>query len=355
MINLKRTLELIRGGLFDSETTWQNFLADAEDWQKTVFLLLGPLIVVAAVGAYVFGILGSSVSFFGQFRPTLVSTVMTIITSAIGAVVFAFVVSALAGMFGGKKSFALGLAATAFASIPSYIGQAVMWLPWVGGLLALGLFIYALILLWKIIPVYLEVPDAKRAGHYILSLIATIVVMMILSLTIGRFFMPSITGPSFGGMSDNGSSSSPFGGGALGGFARQAELIAAAEEDRYSPPSDGRLDKKQVREFIRVMERADEMRQQKMEKLKEITERAEKDEDISLKDLGSLMGGVSDAAGLQTAEIEVVKTAGGNWAEHQWVRNSLRTAWIQKEGSDAIEHNYELYQDFEDDLSNYMN
>ncbi len=355
MINLNRTLELIRGGLFDSEATWNGYREDAGDWQKTAILLLGPLIIVAAVAGYVFGFLGSSVSIFGQFRPTLMSTVGTIISSAVGAAVFAFVVSALAGMFGGKKSFALGLAATAFASIPSYLGQALMWLPWVGGLIGFALFIYALVLLWKVIPVFLEVPDANRVGHYIASLVATLVVMAIFSMTIGRFLMPSITGPSFSSTSSSSSSSTPFEGGMLGGLVRQGELLEAAENDRYSPPSNGRIEKKQVQEFVRVMERAEELRQEKMDRYKAIAEKAEKDEDISLKDLGSLMGGVTDVAGLQTVEIEVVKTAGGNWAEHQWVRESLRTAWIQTDGNDTIEHNYALYQDYEEQLSKFIN
>ena len=114
MVDLKRTLTLITGGMFDPEQTWRNYLPEAEDWQKTVFLLTGPLIIFAAVAAYVFGFLGSGISLFGGFRPTIVSTILTIITSAIGAAVVAFVVSALAGAFGGKNNFALGLAATTF-------------------------------------------------------------------------------------------------------------------------------------------------------------------------------------------------------------------------------------------------
>jgi len=354
MINPKRTLELLHGGLFDPEKTWREFLDTAEDWKKTAALVTGPLIVLSALAAYLVGFLGSSSSFFAQFRPTLISTVGTMITSAIGAVVFAFIVSAVAGAFGGKKSFALALAATSPALIPSYLGQAAMWLPWVGGLVALGLFIYALVLLWKIIPIYLSVPDGKRAGHYILSILASIVAMIILSATVGRLFMPTISGPTFGGLSDTNSSSTPFDSGAYGGLARQGQLIEAAQNDKFTPPSNGRVSKKQVKEFIRVMNRTDELRQQKLDQYKAIAEKAEKNEDISLKDLGSILGGVTDAAGLQTAEIEVVKSAGGNWAEHQWIKNSLRTAMIQKDGSDAIEHNYELYGDYEEELSGYL-
>ena len=189
MIDLKRTLSLITGGMFDPEKTWRDYLPEAEEWQKTVFLLTGPLIILSAVAAYLFGLLGSSVSMLG-LRPTIMSTVMTIVTSAIAAVIVAFVVSALAGVFGGKKGFALGLAATTFAFIPGYLGQAVTWLPWVGWLLSLGLFVYSLVLLWKVIPVYLAVPDGKRVGHYILSLVATIAVMVAFSMTIGRLSIP---------------------------------------------------------------------------------------------------------------------------------------------------------------------
>lgn len=354
MVDLKRTLSLIRGGIFDSEQTWRSYLPEADNWQKTALLLTGPLIVFAAVGAYVFGLLGSDVSFFGRFRPTIVSTILTMITSAIAAGVVAFAVSALAGAFGGKNSFALGLAATTFAFIPGYIGQAAAWLPLIGGLLAFGLFIYGMVLLWKIIPIYLEVPDGKRTGHYILSLLASIVAMFILSMTVGRALMPSMGGPGFGGFSDSSSPDSPAPSGMFGGVARQAELMTAAGEDRYDPPSNGRLSKKQVREFIRVMERTEELQEQKMAQLKALTEKADKDEEVSFRDLGNMMGGLSEAAGVQTTEIEVVKSAGGNWAEHQWVRESLRTAWIQKDINDTVTHNFELYKEFEEQLSTYI-
>ena len=354
MIDLKRTLNLISGGLFDSEQTWRNYLPEADNWQKTALLLTGPLIILSAVAAYIFGFLGSDVSLFGQFRPTIVSTVMTVVTSAIAAGVIAFIVGALAGAFGGKNSFALSLAATTFAFIPGYIGQAVTWLPWIGGLLAFGLFIYGLVLLWKVIPVYLEVPDGKRVGHYILSLVAIIAAMLVLSMTVGRLLYPSMGGPSYDSVSHVPAGGSSSGTGMFGGLARQGELMAAAEEDRYDPPSDDRLSKQQVREFVRVMARAEELQQEKMARIQEISEKADKDEDVSFSDLGSMMSGFAEAAGLQTSEIEVVKSAGGNWAEHQWVRESLRTAWVQKDINDAVAHNYALYQEYEEQLSRHI-
>jgi hypothetical protein len=354
MIDLARTFSLIRGGVFDPEKTWHDYLPEAENWQKTALLLTGPLIVLAAVAAYLIGFLGAGVAMFGHFRPTIVSTVVTMVSAAIAAGVVAFIVGALAGAFGGKGSFALGLAATSFAFIPGYIGQAVVWVPWVGGLLALGLAIYSLVLLWKIIPIYLGVPAGKRTGHYILSIFASIAAMIVLSITLGRFMGPSMHGPSFDGLSDTSSPAPSDHGGLYGGMARHAELIAAAEEDRYEPPSNGRVRKSQVREFIRVMQRTEELQQQKMTQLQELAEKAESDEEVSFSDFGAIMSGMTEAAGLQTAEMEVVKSAGGNWAEHQWVRESLRTAWIQKDINDAVSRNYELYQEFEEELAPYV-
>ena len=227
-------------------------------------------------------------------------------------------------------------------------------MPWVGGLLALGLAIYSLVLLWKIIPIYLGVPDGKRTGHYILSIFASIAAMIILSITLGRFMGPSMHGPSFDGLSDTSSPAPSDHGGLYGGIARHAELIAAAEEDRYEPPSNGRVRKSQVREFIRVMQRTEELQQQKMTQLQELAEKAESDEEVSFSDFGAIKSGMTEAAGLQTAEMEVVKSAGGNWAEHLWVRESLRTAWIQKDINDAVSRNYELYQEFEEELAPYV-
>jgi hypothetical protein len=237
------------------------------------------------------------------------------------------------------------------AFVPGYVGQALVWLPWLGGLLSFGLAIYGLVLLWRIIPIYLEVPDGKRTAHYVVSLLASIVVMLVIGSVVGRVLYGSVPGMTMSGITQMGSGSS---GGMFGGAIRQAELMAAAEEDRYSPPSDGKLSDRQVQEFIRVMDRAAELQADKDKRLQALSEKADSDNQLSLGDLGELMGSVTDLAGMQGGQIEVVKTAGGNWAEHEWVRETLRTARIQKDGSDTIASNYTLYQEYEEQLTRYV-
>ena len=191
MLNPARTIDLIKGALFNAEATWKNYLPDADDWQKTAFLLTGPLIVITAILGYVIGFFSADSSLFG-IRPTLLYSLITMIMSAIAAVVVAFIFSAFAGMFDGKASFARGLAATSLAFVPGYLGRALSWLPWIGTLLAIALFVYALVLLWRIVPLYLDIPDGKRAPHYIVSLLATIVTMIILSVAMRPIIAPTM-------------------------------------------------------------------------------------------------------------------------------------------------------------------
>lgn len=352
MLDLNRTFALIKGALFDPEATWRGYLPDADNWQRTAILLTGPLIVLAAILGYLIGLIGSDASAFG-FRPTIVSTLVSIIFGAIGAAVVAFIVGTLAGMFGGKKSFAHGLAATSLAFVPGYAGQALGWFPWIGGLLAIGLFVYALVLLWRIIPIYLDVPDGKRVGHYILSLVATIVVMFCLSMLLRPLIGPDMS--QFGDPAMSSADDGPAGvGGLFGEAMRQGELMAAAEEDRYEPPSDGELADGQVEEYIRVMRRAQEILEEKGARMKELAERADNDEEMSMSDMSEIMSGATQMMGMNTIELEVVKSGGGNWAEHQWVREALRTAYIQKDINDAVEHNYELYREYEDELAPFI-
>ena len=348
MFDLNRTFKLVAGALFDREATWRSYLPEAGNWQKTVMLLTGPLIVASAVIAWLLGLITAD----SMFRPTLLSTVGAIILGAIGIGVLSFIVSFLSGTFGGKSDFPLALAAATLAFVPGYVGQALVWLPWIGWLLGLGLGIFSLVQLWKIIPVYLEVPDNKRAMHFGLSLVVTIIAMAI----IGSIFAPIMPGPNadprFGSIASPESSS-----GRPGGFfeniERQAAIIAEAEEDTYTPPADGKVTERQVESYVSIMREVIAKRDASLERLETLAEEREADENLSASDIGSMMAGMSEFGALGTVEMETVKAAGANWAEHRWVKESLWEARLQREGSDAIEHNHALYERYAGELEEY--
>lgn len=356
MFDPNRSIRLASGALFNSESTWRDYLPGAGDWSKTALLLTGPLIVFSALLAYVLGLFSEDAAIFGQFRPTIASTLLGMVSAAIGAAVVAFIFGALAGVFGGKSSFAFGLAATTLAFVPAYIGQVLTQLPWIGGLLGIVLFVYALVLLWKIIPIYLEVPDGKRTGHYVSSLLATIIIMALFSMTIGRFLYPDVPDSPFAGMAgssesvvSNSSNSAPSG--YLGDIIRQGELFKEASQDRYDPPADGRLSESQVRVYLEVMQKARDIRVEKGEALLALNEKAERQDNVSM---AEIMAASKQSTELAMIEMQVVNEDGGNWAEFQWVQRVLLYLPARKDDGDAIRPNRALYEKYADRLAEFI-
>ena len=72
---------------------------------------------------------------------------------------------------------------------------------------------------------------------------------------------------------------------------------------------------------------------------------------VSLSELRNVYSGVGSIMSANNADMEVVKSGGGNWAEHMWVKQQLRTAKIQRgEGPEENAHNYALYKEYAKDL-----
>ena len=114
----------------------------------------------------------------------------------------------------------------------------------------------------------------------------------------------------------------------------------------------------QVRELVDVLRKTRAEQDKQAEKMQAMTDemkaREEAGESLRPSDLAKLYQGVGVAMSANNAEMEIVKTAGANWAEHQWVKQQLRTARLQQgEGSEALEHNFELYRQYEEDLGDF--
>lgn len=344
MFDLEKTIALIKGGLLDPAATWQAYLEPARSWKETAALLTGPLIIVALVASTLLGwVFGTH--YLLPHRAGVGGLLLGIVAAAINLAVAAFVFSFLAGFFKGRHDLNRGLAAVSFAAIPAYVGAVLGTLPWIGWLISLALSIVGLVFLYQIIPSYLEVPEDKRVWHYAVSLIATIVVGLVVNLALG-------VGAYSTGTFEEGKEAGDYG--MFGELGRQAELIEGAEQDRFEPPADGKISDGQMRQFVEVMRKAADLRAREQAKIKEMEQQMEGKEEPGLADLGGLSTGLGAALRtLATAEMEVVKTGGGNWAEHQWVSNQLRIASIQKDGSEAITHNYALYQQFAAQLKPY--
>jgi hypothetical protein len=357
-IDLTKTLSLIRGGLIDHESTWKSYLDENPPWQQTTAVLTGPLILANVLLSVILArIIGgySYLAFHGSF---LTATFWGLVMAVVGLLIAVSVFNFLAGVFNGTSDFNRAYAAVSLAAIPAWVaGVVAALIPYLGFLLALAGGILSLVFMYKIMPQALNIPQDKRVVHFIASVLAIIIINAVIHSILGPGGMGRGVGQ--GDLSRAATDSrSTTGSGMLGEMERQGRLMEEATADIYDPPSDGELSKQQVEQYLSVMKKTRLIQQEHAEKLQKISEEMEAKEKAgespSPAELTNMYAGLGGVMSVNNAEMEVVKTGGGNWAEHLWVKEQLRIARFQRgDGTDAMAHNYELYQEYEDELSAY--
>jgi hypothetical protein len=350
--DIKKTFSLIKGGLLDHEATWRSYLGENPGWMQTAVVLTGPLLVANVVLSVVFSRFMGGYAYYGWHSNMFMALILGLLMAAVGIFIAAFVFSFLAGMFKGKSNFDLAFAAISLAAIPAWVaGPVAALVPGIGFLVALAGGILSLVFLYKIIPMALDVPDDKRVVHFIASLVAVIII----NIVIGYMTGAGQAGSTSGFSSRDVNAPSPPGSGMIGQLERQGRIMEAAGADRFDPPENGELTEAQVSNYISVMRKTNAIHQEYArdmeERIARIEAKEKAGESISPADVASVYGGVGIAMSANNAEMEVVKGGGGNWAEHQWIKEQLRTARYQQgEGSSELEHNFALYSKYEDEL-----
>lgn len=356
MFDFAKTLNLLRGGVFKPEAVWQRFLGEKPTLQHTAVVLFVPLLLSQVVLNLIISRIFGGFHVFGWGMSLFPALILGLIAATIGFAIATAAMTLLAPMFGGRSDWSQGFAAMALAYIPYSLAAPVgAFIPYLGWLIALAGGILSLVYLYRIIPLALGVKEDKRPFHFIASLVASFIANLIVVsvLGLGAANQGSLSGNGFDryvGDQSGQESDSERGAGMFGELERQGKLVEAAEQDRYQAPDHGKLSEKQVERLISVMDKTHKLQKREEERLQKLAKEMENKEQASIGDLTRMFQGVGSAVGMHNAEMEVVKTGGGNWAEHQWVKEQLRIAMIQQDGSEAIEHNYALYEKYAEQL-----
>lgn len=332
MFDLQATVKWVTAVLKDPNAAAAAYRETSATWQQSFLQITLPVYVTAYVIAALVALITGGSFLFGSLSFGIV--VFSLVWSLAWTLVIAFIFDYLAGVFGATRGFDKAYAVVALAIIPAAAGSAIAPLPWIGWLIGLAASIYSLMLAYRFLPLYLEIPEPSRVKHFAVSIVAAIVVNLLVSLTLGSMFAPS--------MLQRPDTDNNFGSGLFGGIERQASFAEAAANDTYDPPNDGKLDSAQIERYADVIRKTRELQNRLSEKFD--------NKDPSISDVFSGVGG---AMRLSTAEIEVVKTAGGNWAEHQWVKAQIETARIQQDLNDTTQHNYALFEKYQDQIEPY--
>ena len=348
MFDIQVTIKWVTGLLQNATETAQAYQQENFGWQQSFVQITLPVYVLAFVVGGILA-LANSGNVFGGFGVALF--MFTTLWALAWTFVIAFVFNFFADKFTGEEDFDRAYGLVALAIIPSAIGSALSSIPWIGWLISLGLGVYSMMLAYQFVPIFLKVEEDARIKHFAASMVTALIINIVVTAVLGSIFISSVVTSEMlsGGQnstifSDSDEASSAITDtGMFGSVGRQAKLAQEADADSYAPPSDGELSDQQVASFVRVLDKTSQLRERLSKKFADLDE----DNEPSISDV---LGGVGDAMRLSTAEMEVVKSGGGNWAEHQWVRQQLEIARIQQDLNAATEHNFALFLRYQDEI-----
>lgn len=184
--DFKKTIDLVVGGLARPRETWTTYLGENPVWQQTLVVLTGPLIVANVVLSLLLSRMMGTIAPYGLSGPWFGALVLSLVMACVGFAVAVLVFNFLAGVFGGRSDFSRAFAALSLAAIPAWVAGIVgSAIPWLGGLIGLAGAIAGLVFLYKLIPLALEVPEGKRVLHFVVSLIAVLVINIVVAAVLG--------------------------------------------------------------------------------------------------------------------------------------------------------------------------
>ena len=130
-------------------------------------------------------ILGSAGLDMPEAGNPLLTIVLRIVTQFAGILVWAVVVAFFAGTLGGRNDFNAAYVLVALALTPYIVAASLVPIPYIGLILWLCGFVYALIILYRGVPALVGVPDENRAKHLVLSLVSMLLAGLAVALLLG--------------------------------------------------------------------------------------------------------------------------------------------------------------------------
>ena len=158
-------------------------------------LVTSYLIPLAAVGA-VAGFIGSTLllavlPFAGVLRlglvAGLVAACVSFVLTIAGCFVIAFIINALAPTFGGLQDSNQAFKASVYSYTPGLVAGILTLLPILGSLAAIIGGLYGLYLLYLGLPIMMKAPQDKAPAYTIVVVVASIVLMIVISTVVGLF------------------------------------------------------------------------------------------------------------------------------------------------------------------------
>jgi hypothetical protein len=192
MVDVAATVGRIRGMVVDPDATLAEHVQPVPPWAIVAREHAVPLIAGSAAVSTVLSLafVPAAGTTGGGLIELLVLLLVRVAVNFGMVALMAALVAFFAGMFNGANDFNRGFVLVTLAMTPLYVGEAVLPIPLLGTLAALGGLIYSMIILYRNIPVAMNVPRTSRGRHFFMTLASMFLILMIAGLALGPFLLP---------------------------------------------------------------------------------------------------------------------------------------------------------------------
>jgi len=165
-------------------------MAPAPEWsavaaESTDVATLFRSYVIPMVGVSVIGGLLKVLLIGGGIVAAILSIIVGFILACVGVFVIGKIAEFLAPQFGGPQDGIAGMKLASYAPTPSWIGQALSFIPVIGGILALIGGLYSLYLYYLGGPIVMRVPQDRALGFTVAVIVAAIIVYVVVGALAG--------------------------------------------------------------------------------------------------------------------------------------------------------------------------
>jgi hypothetical protein len=163
----------VKNILIDPKNEWA--VIDGEPDQP-IDILKNYVAIVAAIPV-VCAFIGRLIIGAGFFT-NLIGSIIHYVLTLVGVFVIAFIIDALAEMFGGRKNFNSAFKVAAYAPTASWVAGVFTLIPGLSVLAILGL--YSLYLFYLGLPMLMRAPPEKAIAYVIAVIVAVIIVWVVI-------------------------------------------------------------------------------------------------------------------------------------------------------------------------------
>lgn len=177
----------VKGILLQPKAEWERI--DGE-FATTRSLFTRYALILAAIGPICSLIGGRLLPLFGAPMPitgALIVAILSYVLSLLGVFVLGLIINALAPSFGGIASPIQAMKVAVYSWTAAWLVGVFGLIPMLGVLAILGL--YSFYLLFVGLPILMKVPEDKKVGYFVVTVVVGVVVYFIISAVVGAISM----------------------------------------------------------------------------------------------------------------------------------------------------------------------